>query len=188
MEEKEKKLPVGEGEVRQAGMVLKKYRDAKAELERRILDGERWYRMRHWETMRRGKASAVEPASGWLFNAIAGKHADAMDSFPAPNILPREEGDRQEAKMLSAILPAELEQCGFEQVYSDVWDYKLKTGTGVYGVFWDPEALGGLGDIAIRKIDLLNLFWEPGITDIQRSRNVFHVELWDNDLLEQRYP
>ena len=187
-EKEEKKPPIGAEQVRAAMQTLNRYREGKADLERRILEGERWYRMRHWESMRRGSPAQVEPASGWLFNAIASKHADAMDSFPTPNILPREEGDKAEADMLSAILPAELEQCGFERTYAEVWDYKLKTGTGVYGVFWDPEALGGMGDIAIRKVDLLNLFWEKGITDIQRSRNVFHVELWDNDLLTDRYP
>lgn len=46
----------------------------------------------------------------------------------------------------------------------------------------------GLGDIEIRDIDLLNLFWEPGITDIQKSRNLFIVDLVDNDLLDSEYP
>ena len=48
--------------------------------------------------------------------------------------------------------------------------------------------MNGLGDISIRKIDLINLFWESGIMDIQKSRNLFHVELADNDLLIQAYP
>ena len=111
-----------------------------------------------------------------------------MDSFPKPNVLPREEGDREDAKMLSSVLPVILERNGFEQTYSDVWWYKLKSGTGVYGVFWNPRLENGLGDIDIRKLDLLNLFWEPGISDIQQSRNLFSVELMDNRTLEGRYP
>jgi hypothetical protein len=58
----------------------------------------------------------------------------------------------------------------------------------VYGVFWDGQALNGLGDIAIRKIDPLNLYWEPGIADLQDSQNIFHVELRDNDALKAMYP
>lgn len=58
----------------------------------------------------------------------------------------------------------------------------------MYGIFWDKSKLNGLGDIAIKKVDLINLFWESGITDIQRSRNLFHVELADNDVLLQAYP
>ena len=117
-EKEEKKPPIGAEQVRAAMQTLNRYREGKAGLERRILEGERWYRMRHWESLRRGSPAQVEPASGWLFNAIASKHADAMDSFPTPNILPREEGDKAEADMLSAILPAELEQCGFERTYA----------------------------------------------------------------------
>lgn len=169
-------------------MTLNRYKEGKANLERRVVENEQWYKLRHWECMRRGEKTAVEPTSGWLFNAIANKHADAMDNIPSPNVLPREENDRQEAKMLSSILPVVLEQTEFEQVYDEVNDYKLKAGTGIYGVFWDPGRSGGLGDISLKKVDIINLFWESGITDIQQSRNVFHVELLSNDLLTAQYP
>lgn len=189
-----KKAPrgvIGSEEVRQAAQVLQKYKEGKANLEQRIIGNEQWYKLLHWGQLRKeGKVGGgdVEPASAWLFNSIANKHADAMDSYPKPNVLPREEGDREDAKMLSSVLPVILERNGFEQVYSDVWWYKLKSGTGVYGVFWNPRLENGLGDIDIRKLDLLNLFWEPGISDIQKSRNLFSVELLDNKVLESRYP
>ena len=178
---------IGKEQVQKANLTLQKYKEGKANLERKIVDNEQWYKLRHWECMR-GDKQMVQPTSGWLFNCIANKHADAMDNFPAPNILPREEGDKGEAEMLTSIVPVILDQCEFEQTYSDVWMYKLKTGTGVYGVFWNKEKLNGLGDVDIRKIDLINLFWESGITDIQKSRNVFHVELADNDVLASVYP
>lgn len=178
---------IGEEQVRRASQILRDYKQGKANLERRIIDNAQWYKLRHWACMRDKKAD-VQPTSAWLFNALANKHADAMDNFPSPNILPREEGDQGEAEMLSAIVPVVLEQNEFEEVYSEEQDYKLKSGTGVYGVFWDQSKLNGLGDISIRKVDLINLFWEPGITDIQKSRNVFCVELADNEVLEQQYP
>lgn len=178
---------IGREQVQKANLTLQKYKEGKANLERRIVDNEQWYKLRHWECMRDKKAD-VQPTSAWLFNCIANKHADAMDNFPTPNILPREEGDKGEAEMLSSIVPVILDQCEFEQTYSDTWMYKLKSGTGIYGVFWDGSKLNGLGDIAIRKIDIINLFWESGITDIQKSRNVFHVELADNDVLIATYP
>lgn len=186
---KEKLEPVvGAAEVRRAQAILNRYKEGKANLERRVVDNEQWYKLRHWECMRGHGKSQVEPASAWLFNAIANKHADVMDNFPSPNVLPREQGDRAEAKLLSAILPVILEQGEFEQVYDEVNDYKLKAGTGIYGVFWDSAASGGLGDVAVRKVDILNLFWESGITDIQRSANVFHVELQRNEALAAQYP
>ena len=178
---------IGKEQVQKANLTLQRYKEGKANLEKKIVDNEQWYKVRHWECMRDKKAE-IQPASAWLFNCIANKHADAMDNFPSPNILPREEGDKGEAEMLTSIVPVILDQCEFEQTYSDVWMYKLKTGTGVYGVFWNKEKLNGLGDVDIRKIDLINLFWESGITDIQKSRNVFHVELADNDVLMSIYP
>ena len=181
------KQAIGREQVKDAYQTLLKYKEGKANLEQRIVDNEQWYKLRHWECMR-DKKQDIQPTSAWLFNCIANKHADAMDNFPAPNILPREEGDKAEAEMLTSIVPVVLDQADFEQTYSDVWQYKLKSGTGVYGVFWDKSKMNGLGDISIKKIDLINLFWESGITDIQRSRNVFHVELADNDLLVQNYP
>ena len=179
---------IGREQIQQAQLTLQKYKEGKHNLEQRIVENEQWFKLRHWECMRKSETNQVEPSSGWLFNAIANKHADAMDNFPSPNVLPREEGDKQEAEMLSSIIPVILEQNDFEETYDNVWDYKLKAGTGIYGVFWDKDKLNGLGDISIRKVDIINLFWESGITDIQRSRNLFHVELADNDLLVGAYP
>ena len=182
------KLPIGKEQVHKAQQILNTYKQGKANLEKRIVDNEQWYKLRHWECMRKSSTQEVEPVSAWLFNCIANKHADAMDNFPSPNVLPREEGDKSEAEILSSIIPVILDQNEFEQTYSDVWEYKLKAGTGVYGIFWDKSKLNGLGDISISKVDLINLFWESGITDIQKSRNVFHVELCDNDALQGMYP
>lgn len=179
---------IGTDQVRAAMETLKKYKQGKQNLEQRIIENEQWFKLRHWESLETANKSDVKPVSAWLFNCIANKHADAMDNFPSPNILPREASDKFEAQMLSSIIPVILDQTEFEEVYDNVWDYKLKAGTGVYGVFWEQSKNNGLGDITIRKVDLLNLFWEPGITDIQNSRNIFHVELRDNDLLEAEYP
>lgn len=179
---------IGKEEIREAEQILQKYKQGKAMLEQRIIENEQWYKLRHNELLLSRNPGDPRPTSAWLFNAIANKHADAMDNYPEPNVLPREEGDKDDAKILSDILPVILEQNDFEQTYSDMWWYKLKSGTGVLGVYWDSRKNNGLGDIDVRELDLLNLFWEPGITDIQKSRNLFTVELVDRDLVEENYP
>ena len=179
---------IGREQVQAAQLTLNRYKEGKANLERRIVENEQWFKLRHWECMRKSETNMVEPSSGWMLNCILNKKADAMDNYPSPNILPREEGDKGEAEMLSSIIPVILEQNDFEEVYDNVQDYRLKAGTGIYGVFWDKSKLNGLGDISIQKVDIINLFWESGITDIQKSRNLFHVELMDNDLLLGAYP
>lgn len=165
---------------------LKKYKEGKATLEKRIVENEQWFKLRHWDA--KGKGDGEQYASAWLFNSIANKHADAMDNFPEVCCLPREQSDKKAARILSQILPVIFERNGFEKIYSDAWWYKLKAGTAVYGAFWNPLKSNGLGDIEIKQVDLLNLFWEPGIKDIQKSKNIFHVELVDNDTLVSLYP
>ena len=141
--------PIGEREVQEATRTLLKYKSGKAFLERRVISSENWWKLRHWSEMPVGNRYDRKPVSAWLFNVIMGKHADAVEAYPEPNILPREEGDKAEAKMLSSIIPVVLEHSGFEETYSDCAWQKMRQGTGIYGVFWDGSRLGGLGDIAM---------------------------------------
>ena len=180
---------IGEDEVRQANDLLQKYKAGKAALDKRIIENELWFRMGHWKNYQnKMMAGKPTPSSGWLFNSIANKHADAMDNYPEPNVLPRAADDEVTAKVLSKILPTVLEQCDYETAYSDTWWRKLKTGTGVKGVFWDPAARGGLGEISIKSINILMLYWEPGVEDVQDSQNLFSLSLANNDQLESQYP
>ena len=182
---------IGENEVKKAMEILQSYKECKANLESRIIENEEWYKMQHWEAIRNKsgkKKEKVEPASAWLFNTIINKHADLMDNYPEVSILPRERSDEDTAKVLSSIIPVVLEQNDYEQTYSDCGWYKLKTGTSIQGVFWDNSKLNGLGDITIKKCDIINLFWESGVTDIQESSNVFYVTLVNNDQLKESYP
>ena len=185
------KMPIGAEQLQELMKILQKYKSGKQQTERRIIASENWWKLRNaseeqnaTELMRKGFTSK----SGWLHNVIVSKHADAMEAFPEPNILPRESGDREEATMLSSIIPCILEQNHFEETFSDVMWQKMKTGTGVYKIIWDTSKLGGLGDIHVECVNLLNIYWEPGITDIQKSRYVFHTELVDKDLLCELYP
>ena len=180
---------IGTEEVAKAAQLLQRYKSGKAALDNRIVDNELWFRMRHWKNykneMMEGKPT---PASGWLFNSIANKHADAMDNYPEPNVLPRAADDEETAKVLSKVLPVVLEQADYEQAYSDTWWRKLKQGTGVKGVFWDPAKRSGLGDIAIQSMDILMLYWEPGVMDVQESANLFSLRLEDNEQLKAKWP
>ena len=184
--------PIDAEQLKKFTLVLQKYHAGKAQTESRILASENWWKLRNTIEEQKdtniGADGGFVATSGWLHNVIVSKHADAMEAYPEPNILPREEMDKGEAQKLSAIIPCVLEQNQFEATYSDVMWQKLKTGTGVYKVVWDNGKLGGLGDIAVERVNLLNIYWEPGITDIQRSRYFFHTELCDKDVLEQIYP
>lgn len=178
---------IGTEQVRKAIDILQRYKRGKANLESKIIENEQFWKLRHWQSLRDPKRHYT-PATGWLWNVIVSKHADMEDGYPEPNILPREQGDDPEAQALSSIVPVIMEQNQFHHIYKECcWD-KLKQGAAIYGVFWDSDKLNGLGDIQVSRINAVNLFWEPGITDIQDSQHLFHTELVDNDILKQRYP
>ena len=185
------KAPIGAEQLQELTAILQNYKAGKAITEQRIIASENWWKLRnaseeHSKTdlLKKGFVSK----SGWLHNVIVSKHADAIEAYPEPNILPREEGDRSEARMLSSIIPCVLEQNKFEKTYDDAMWRKMKSGTAVYKIVWDKNKLNGLGDISVECVNILNLFWEPGVTDIQKSRYFFHTELCDKDVLRERYP
>ena len=182
---KTKQKIIGIKQIKKAYETLLLYKDGKRNLEQRIIENEEWYKLRCGCNVAGAEQSQNSP---WLFNSIINKHADALDCFPEPNVLAREKNDEEQAKLFSAILPVILEQRGFEKTYSDAWWYKLKTGTGVYGVFWNNELENGLGDVDIKQLDILNLFWEPGIKDLEQSANLFYATAVDKNELISRYP
>lgn len=182
-------IVITDKDVKKAMGILQKYKECKANLERRIVENEEWFKMQHWPMMQKEqKKDDIRPASAWLFNSIINKHADIMDNFPEALILPRERSDEATAKTLSSVIPVILQQNDYEQVYSDIGWYKLKAGSSAQSICWDNTKLNGLGDISIKKCDIINLFWQSGITDIQDSANVFYVTLVDNDELKKNYP
>lgn len=181
------KPKIGTEEVRKASEILRKYKEGKARLEQKIVANEEFWKLRQWNYMNDGKKD-FKPATAWLWSCIQSRYSDAMDSYPTCNFQPRQQDDKAEAQKLSSIVPVILEQNRYEDVYSDIVWYTLKHGGSVQGIFWDGSKHNGLGDISIKKIDFINLFWESGITDIQESQNVFNTELVSNNILEQRYP
>ena len=183
---------IGPNEIKKFMKVLQKYKTGKAATDRRIIASEQWWKMRNTEEEQKetevGKDGGFTSRSAWLHNIIVSKHADAMKAYPEPLFLAREKNDEAEAKLLTSVVPCILENNKFEKTYSDVMWQKMKTGTGAYKVVWDKNLLNGLGDIRIDRVNLLNIFWEPGITDIQKSRYFFQTEMVEKEVLLQKHP
>lgn len=183
---------IGPNEIKNFMKVLQTYKTGKAATDRRIIASEQWWKLRNTEEEQKetevGKDGGFTSKSAWLHNVIVSKHADAMEAFPQPVILPREETDKEEAKLLSSIIPCILENNNFEETYSEAMWQKMKTGTGVYKIVWDKNLLNGLGDIRVENVNLLNLYWQPGVKKIQKSRYFFQTEMVEKEVLLQQYP
>lgn len=180
---------VGPEQVRKAYETYKKYRSGLEAFQQRVINAEEWWKNNHWERFQGGdKDTDLKPVSAWLFNSLINKHADFIDNYPCPAILPREASDEETAKLLSEVVPVILKNNGFAKTYNaNCWD-KPKIGTSVYAVMWNPSKENGLGDIEVSNVDVLNITWQPGIEDIQKSRNIFVTEVVDADLLKEQYP
>ena len=188
----QQQLPVGKEQLKKFTKILREYKAGKARTEARIIAAENWWKLRNTAEEQKkteiGADGGFTSVSAWLHNVVTSKHADAIEAYPEPNILPREEGDKGEAQMLSSIVPCVLEQNEFEATYNDAMWSKMKFGTAAYKVVWDKNIAGGLGDIRVDRVNLLNVYWEPGIEQVQKSRYIFQTELVDKDILRQRYP
>lgn len=182
-------LPVTSRTISEAVQRLNKYREGKTHLESRIIANEDYWKLRQWDYIdNKGANNDYKINTAWLWNCISAKHADLMDGFPESNIRAKREDDVKEAKKLKSIIPVIFEENNYEMTYSDLCDYILKQGGCCAGVFWDGSLHDGKGDIAIKRIDLLELFWEPGIKNIQDSREVFKIAYEDNESLTSIYP
>ena len=87
-------------DILKGSLILKQYRNARTELTERIIQNEQWYRMRHTASLSGGR---YVPASAWLFNSLAVKHADAMEAMPTPYVSAREPSDTEAAEALSKL-------------------------------------------------------------------------------------
>ncbi len=179
-------LPIGEREITEAAKTLQQWRTAKRPLDMRIEQDEKYWQGRYGSEVPAEQRDLG--GSAWMFNSIANRHADMMDHLPTCTCLAREEGDQDEAQMLSAVIPVILDRCAFDATYSDNMWYKLKHGVSAYGVFWNNELENGFGDVDVRRVDIGSLFWEPGVRDLQQSKHLFLVARVDTEQLEQTYP
>ncbi len=182
-----------DADIRYAAELLERYRAGKSRMDARLSDEALWWQSRHGtdgtvELRRPDGHPGIKPTSAWLFSGVCNKHADLCDALPDCVVLPREPADAGEAAMLSEILPVITARCDFAATYSaNAWS-KLKHGMAAYGIFWNPTLESGIGDIDIRPVDVRNIFWEPGVRDLQESPNLFVVSLSDTESLMTLYP
>lgn len=169
--------------IQKALRTYEKYKGDREALNKRIVDNNKWYKS-NYAHMLNPKTNETEPATAFIFSAIENKYADAIDNFPVPNLLEREPSDSRTAKILSKIIPVQLDMSGFKHVYKDNWRRKLKHGTAVYGVFYNEQTQ----DIDIRAIDLMNIYCDMHVRDIQDSRFLYITNVVDNDILKEVYP
>ena len=162
------------------------YRQYKSEREpfiARIRDNEAFYRQ-SYERLYSGINNNMQCDTPFIFAAIENCRADAIDNFPYANIIEREAAGTRAAELLSKVVEAQLEISDFKRVYKEKIRNKLKYGTAVYGVFYD----GDRKNIDIRAIDLLDIYVDMNISNVEDSRFLFINASIENSILRKKYP
>jgi len=190
--------PIGLDEIHEAMQTFRKYQNSKKPYDERFKQAFREYNLLYTEATapqiktddngRPRKVLVPHRKGAQALNVIMNKHADAMDNYPEIICLPRAQDDEQAAKTLNSVIPCIHKRNGFIRTYSDEQLDKFVGGCGCYAVLWDKTAENGLGDIAISRVDILNLFWEPHIENIQDSANVFFARYYDEEGIRKVYP
>jgi len=179
--------------VRKSKEELLTFKGMKESLENKVLQNEKWFKSQYWgmfenKNTKQLASNNPEPTTAYLFNTLINKHSDMMDNFPTPIIYPRQQDDEAEAEKLTKIIPLVLQKNKFKQKYSKNSWSKLKNGLSIYGVFWNNDLEDGLGDIDIKRINVLNIYWDISVEDIQDSRAIYIAHLIDDDILQKAYP
>lgn len=159
------------------------YRSDKETLIQRIKDNERFYR-RSYSYLTHSLEHNMYCDTPLIFSSIENTVADSVENFPSPNILERDPDGSDVADCLSKIVPVVLEQSDFKRVYKENMRNKLKYGTAIYGLFYNERS----NDIDVRALDILDVYVDMHIQDIQDSEFLFIVAAIDNDILRDTYP
>lgn len=165
---------------------LETYKLYKSEREpfiQRIRDNDKFYRD-SYEHLTTGLSTEMECDTPFVFAAIENCRADAIDNYPAANVIERDPEGTKAAQLLSKVVEAQLEICDFKAVYKENIRNKLKYGTAVYGVFYDRDT----ESIDIRSVDLLDIYVDMHVPNIEDSKFVFISAAVENSLLREKYP
>lgn len=189
--------PIGEEEIAKAKGLMKEYFENKRLFDinyrnnfdiYNLLYNEQTHQQFEFDGSGFHKKVVAERIGAQTLNVILNKHADAMDNYPEAVFLPRSRDDEETAKMLNAVVPCVLERNHYEKTYSETWTDKLVGGADCVAVVWDAELDNGLGDIAIRRMNLLDMAWAPFVDNIQESPHLFVVSYSDVEEVKKAYP
>lgn len=65
-EENEVITGINEKDIAKANEILRRYKEGKANLEQKIVENEQWWKLRHWEYMRKGSSKIAPVRRGCL--------------------------------------------------------------------------------------------------------------------------
>lgn len=118
-----------------------------------------------------GRANLFVP---YVFSVIEDTFPRMISNKPKLQILPREQNDIENAKVLEQLLDYQWYALNMRRVMKDWVKQMLLYGTGVVKTAWEFEPITGIDQPSVKVVDLLNFFVDSNAFSIQDAQFVVH--------------
>lgn len=162
--------------------------EKKSELHKKWRKYEKFYKNDQWSDAKIDP-NRVKPTINYIFTTVESLMPYLTTNVPDPIILPTNPEDEQVARDLTKIVKIILEKNGIEKYLQIGERERLKFGTCIWKVFFDPSKHNGLGDIAFEIVDPVNFFIDPNeVNDLQNADFCGTSVRRSIEYLKKRYP
>lgn len=162
--------------------------EKKSDLHKKWRKYEKFYKNDQWSDAKIDP-NRVKPTINYIFTTVESLMPYLTTNVPDPIILPTNPEDEQVARDLTKIVKIILEKNGIEKYLQIGERERLKFGTCIWKVFFDPSKHNGLGDIAFEIVDPVNFFIDPNeVNDLQNADFCGTSVRRSIEYLKKRYP
>lgn len=128
------------------------------------------------------------PTVNLTFAAIHAILPIITDNRPQIAVIPREPNDDQIADVIGKVIEWLWEYCDLDLLLPRTMLNSLIFGNGFWKVMWDANARKGMGDISVKNVDPVNMFFNPEAHDINDATEISHVEQMALSWIKATYP
>ena len=162
--------------------------DAKRDLHQKWARYEDYYKANQWK-YKKVDPQRVKPVVNYIFTTIESMMPYLTSNVPDPVVLPVQPDDEEVARDLTKIVKIILEKNKIRDVLQLAERARLKFGTAIWKVYFDPTKLNGLGDIAFEVVDPVNFFIDPNeVNHIQNADFCGTAVRRSLEYIKRRYP
>jgi hypothetical protein len=131
----------------------------------------------------------IKPTINYAFSTVESLMPYLTANQPDPIVLPTHPDDEDTAADLTKIVKIILQKNGMDEALQLAERARLKFGTSIWKVFFDPTKYNGLGDIAFEVVDPMDFYIDPNcVRDLQTADYCMTVTRRSVSYLQNRYP
>lgn len=114
--------------------------------------------------------------------------ADQMDNMPEALMLPERPEVEQLASEMTDVVRFILDQNGYETFHRRRVEDFFISGTAVTQIGWDADMDNGDGNVAVARVPMERMVWDPEAEDVQDARAVIKLSWHPLSWFAEHYP